>query len=198
MPRVSLPAPVKAYPSSQRIRTGRPAMRDASDVEARFGSRPGLGRERRPRRSPIAVRREGDDRRSDDRANEPAEPPAAPLGALGRREEADAVLVLDELAEAEIGVLGAGWDARGTLSRRLPSAADDELDLRREEHGDRDPHRDPRAHVVAEEPGDDEDDRGRPDGGLEGRAIGTRPHGRRVGGPSAAARTAARPPPRLG
>ena len=77
------------------------------------------------------MRREGDDRRSDDRANEPAEPPAAPLGALGRWEEADAVLVLDELAEAEIGVLGSGWDARRTLSRRLPSAADDELDLRR-------------------------------------------------------------------
>ena len=160
------------------------APRDARCLrrEARFGSCPGLGRERRPRRSAIAVRREGDDRRSDDRANEPAEPPAAPLGALGRWEEADAVLVLDELAEAEIGVLGAGWDARGTLSRRLPSAADDELDLRREEYGDRDPHGDPRAHVVAEEPGDDEDDRGRPDGGLEGRAIDTRPHGRRVGG----------------
>ena len=138
---------------------------------ARHG--PGIRRERRPGRGAVAASGEGDTTAA--AAAPTIQPSAGPRrGPGGRRDEADAVVVLDELAEAEIGVLRPGRDAPARPARRFAAAADDELDLGREEQDERQPERDPRAEVVAEEPGDDEHERGRARGGLEGLPVGDR------------------------
>ena len=110
------------------------------------------------------------------RADDPADAPPASRGPGRRRDEAHAVGVLDELAEAEIGVLRPGRDAPARPARRFAAPADDELDLGREEQDERQPERDPRTEVVAEEPGDDEHERGRARGGLEGLPVRRLPH----------------------
>ena len=115
------------------------------------------------------------------RADDPADPSAAALGTGRRRKKADAVLVLDELAEAEVRVLRPRRDPLRRRPRRLAPTADDELDLRSEQEHDRHPDRNPGANVVAEEPCHDEDERRSPHCGLDGRSVGAPPHGRRVG-----------------
>jgi hypothetical protein len=120
-----------------------------------------------------------DDRR-EHAADEPRHRPPGALGTGRRRQEVDAVLVLDELTEAEVSVLGAGRRPQRGRPRPLAPPARDELDLGREQHDDGQPDGDPRAQVVAEEPRDDEDESGGADGRLNRPAIDLVPHGPRV------------------
>ena len=150
--------------------------------EARLRSRPAVRRERAPRRRPVASDREEHDHGGPRGTDDPADPPGATLGTGRRRNEANAFLVLDELAEAEIRVLGPRRHSLRRGARPLAPSAHDELHLRREEEHDRNPDRNPGTDVVAEEPRHHHDERRGPEGGLEGRAVGVLPHERRVGG----------------
>ena len=81
-------------------------------------------------------------------------------GAGGRRHVPVAVVLLHELAEAEVGVLGPRRDAAAPRAGGLEAAAQHELDLRGEEDDERQPERHDLAEPLDEQPRDDEADRG--------------------------------------
>jgi hypothetical protein len=74
----------------------------------------------------------------------------------------DALLVLDDLAEAEVGVLGAGRRAAPPAPARLAPCAKDELHLGGEQDDERQPEGHPFLQAVGEEPRKHEDECGDP------------------------------------
>ena len=74
----------------------------------------------------------------------------------------DAVLVLDELAETEVGVLRTGRRPSPLGSTGLAPPAEHELDFRGEKDDERQPERHPLLQVVDEQPRKHEDERGQP------------------------------------
>src|SRR4029079_17863748 len=83
----------------------------------------------------------------------------------------DAVLVLDELTEPEIGVLRARRRPLALRPPRLAPPAQHELGLRCEEHHERQPEWHPLLERVDEQPREHQDERGEAQARLERRAA---------------------------
>ena len=139
----------------------------ASTEKRRSARRALVGRERRPCPGAIGPRRQRHDRDRENAADEPGDDRSTSGRARGRGDVAESLLVLDELAEPEVGVLGSRSEAAALAARPSAAAAEHELDLRGEQHDEREPERDPRAEVLDEQPRDDEDEPGSPQRRLD-------------------------------
>src|SRR4029079_6633649 len=139
--RVALVAPDPHGPPRDARRLGR---------EASLRGRTRVLREGDPGRAAVAPDSEEDDDRREPGTRDPAERAAASLGAGGGRQEPDSVVLLDHLSEPEVGVLRPRRNAGRGRTRSLAPAAEDELDLRREQEDDGHPDRYPRHAIRAE------------------------------------------------
>ena len=153
--------------SSQRIVTGRPATIAASEatretVRARSGADSDG-----PRGCAVGAGCQHEQRDHRNGTHRPGEPaPGTTRGAGGRWHVPVAVVLLDELAEAEVGVLGPRRDAPAARAGDLAARAQHELELGCEEDDERHPERHELAEPLDEQPRDDEADRGDADDEL--------------------------------
>ena len=83
----------------------------------------------------------------------------------------DALLVLHELSEAEVRVLGPRRRSAARRAARLVAAPENELELRPEQDDERQPERHPLLQRVDEQPREHEPEGGQPDDELHAAAA---------------------------